>query len=373
MDRTRPGVTARESGPAGLAACRPKASPPILLIAAALLCTGTLARADNIFVTFDSNNDTVEEYASGSITAGTSAYTGATFVNGSGSDLRGADGEAFDTNGNLYVTNADNDTITEYAATSGSLVRVITAPALNQARALAFDASGNLFIANTNGGNILEITAGSLASASPAATTYASGVGHPWGLAFDGSGNLYVSDNNDSIIYQIQPGGSPTTYISTPGQNNTINKPTGIAFDSAGNLFIANAANNQVEEFTGTTADGVAYSADLNNPDGIAFDSSGDLFVVNFDHDSPEGDSYGVSTIQEFAPLPDGGQLLSEFNDDTNDVNDGINLKDGGFIAIETNAGVPLLGAVPEPSNTGLMMLGAGCVAGFTFLRRRRT
>jgi secreted PhoX family phosphatase len=233
-----------------------------------------------------------------------------------------------------------------------------------------------LFIANTNGGNVLEITAANLASSgSPTVTDYADGVGSAYGLAFDSSGNLYVSDWGNSIIYQVQPGGSPTVYIQTPGHNNTIDQPAGLAFDSQGNLYVANDGSlDNIEEFTGTNADGAIASGTaqfLDSPEGIAFDSKGNLFVVNYSHTPPDTGqplSYGYSSIDEFAPVSQGSTLLNTFNVDTSTD---FSLKDGGFIAIESDSGVPLLGPIPEPTALDLTILGIASLAGFTWKRRR--
>jgi len=53
---------------------------------------------------------------------------------------------------------------------------------------VAFDSSGNLFVADTNNNKIKKIDASGLV------TTFAIGLKGPVGIAFDSNGNLYVAE-----------------------------------------------------------------------------------------------------------------------------------------------------------------------------------
>ena len=335
---------------------------------AAILCAAASARADNLFVTFDSNNPTVEEYASAQISG---SDTGNTFVNGGSSGLNQANGITIDASGNVYVANTNVNTITEYNS-GGSLINTFNSASLDGPASLAFDQFGNLYVANGSDGEVLKYSASNIASGGAVTpSVFSSGLGSINGLAFDSEGNLYASDFGDSIVYKIPAaGGAPATFIS-PGDFTTIHEPRGLAFNSQGDLFVANSAINDIEEFSplGVAMGVFATSGEnVNNPDGIAFDSSGNLYVVNLSHDSAEGASYGYSSIEQSSAS---GTLLNTFNVDTNDATDGFNLKDGGYVAIENDSGVPLL-LVPEPSNAALLLLGAGSLIGFSSVRRRR-
>jgi sugar lactone lactonase YvrE len=346
-----------------------------LIALAALLCGAHAARADDVFVVFDGASDQVQEYASGEI-SGTS-YNGTAVTQ---SNLSAPSGIAFDGNGNMYVSNSGNSTITEYNS-GGTFLRTISTPMLSNQSALAFDQFGDLYAANSGDGNVLEFTPAEVLTSTP--TIFSSGLGSPQGLAFDSQGNLYVSDYANAKVWEIpSTGGTPSTFINS-GDYSTINHPKGIAFDSQGNLYVANADSslNDIEEFSSQgVAEGVFASSSegLSNPDGLAFDSKGDLFEVNFGHPGyPENDSpiLGFSQADEFAPgefsngVLTGGQLLESFNDNTADPS---GLEDGGYIAIESDSGVPLLGPIPEPSTWGLSVLSAASFAGFAWIRRRR-
>jgi sugar lactone lactonase YvrE len=335
----------------------------ILATAGLLLCGMALARADEVYIAYDGANNTIQQYASGQISG--DSYNGTTFTQTS---LAADSGLAFDSSGDLFVANSGNNNITEYNP-AGQLIRTISTSAINNPAALAFDQFGDLYVANSGNGNILKFTPSGISTST--STVFSSGVGSPNGLAFDSQGNLYVSNIGGSIIYKIAPtGGTPSTFIS-PGDFSTINHPRGIAFNSQGDLFVANADSslNDIEEFSPSgVAMGVfaSSSAGLDTPDGIAFDSSGDLYVVNFSHTGPENEtSPGSSAAFEFSPT---GVLLQAFNDNTSS-----DLEDGGYIAIETNSGSPVLGgSVPEPSVAGLFVLGTASFCGFSWMRRRR-
>ena len=348
----------------------------LIAMAGVLWWSGSAARADKVYVAFDGGNDTVEQYVSGEI-SGTN-YDGAPFI--THTNLATDNGIAFDGSGNLYVSNSNNGEITKFdkngnpGGANGVFYSGLSNPA-----GIAFDQSGNLYVANNGNGTITKITT------SGSGTTLVSGLSGPNGLAFGSNGNLYVADGNDNSIIEISTitgGTSLFASASQPGVGfNGLNQPMDLAFDKSGNLYVANfsgnnIANSNIAVFSGTGApEGVFANSSLGlaNPHGLAFDSSGDLFEVNYYHTGEENDqSPGSSTVEEFAPavfssgevLP--GTLLNAFNENPD------NLEDGGYIAIETDSGVPLLDSVPEPSTGGFFIFGAISLAGFAWIGRRR-
>jgi sugar lactone lactonase YvrE len=335
------------------------------------------ARADNVFVSFMGGDPAVQEYASQGIVT-----TGTTFASG---NLAGASGIAFDSEGNLYVANATNGTINEYTASGGNppgLTNNVFYSGLNSPSDIAFDQFGNLYVAENAGDDIVQITPGG------SAAVFASGLANPSGLAFDSSGNLYVTVNGapstSYAIVKIAPSGSESIFVEangTPGgppgvgfggPTPGLSNPQGLAFDGAGNLYVADYNNDVIDEFnsSGTSESIFASLPTGSNPHGIAFDSSGDLFVANFSHGSyPEGDMPpGFSAIEEYSSLG-GSTPLQTFNDNTSSPS---GLEDGGYIAIETDSGVPLLDPVPEPSGPGMFAIGTASLVGFSALKRRR-
>jgi sugar lactone lactonase YvrE len=225
------------------------------------------------------------------------------------SGLTGPYGLAFDTSGNLYSSNLNNNSISKITP-NGSVTPFVNS-GLNSPRSLAFDALGNLYCANFNNNNIVKITTNGSVSTfvafinRPIAINFDrfqklycclysdsqiirietngsyslfvnSGLDRPNGLAFDTSGNLYCANYNSNTISQIKPNGNVTTFV-----NSGLSNPVGLAFDTSGNLYCSNVGDNSISKITpngsvSTFVDG------LNNPRGLAFDTLGNLYCANF-------------------------------------------------------------------------------------------
>ncbi|MCZ6789325.1 MAG: hypothetical protein O7D33_05215 [Chloroflexi bacterium] len=186
---------------------------------------------------------------------------------------------AFDTQGNLFVSNFSTSTVSKITpdGTVTTFATGFTSPA-----GLAFDTSGNLYVANF--GVIQGAAGNTISKVSPegVVTTFATGVGHATGLAFDVAGNLYVSelggDGSGTTIFKVSPTGAVSTFATG------LSGPAGLAFDGSGNLFVANfgfaGGNNSVSK---VTPEGVVstFATGFASPFGLAFDGAGNLFVSN--------------------------------------------------------------------------------------------
>ena len=73
---------------------------------------------------------------------------------------------------------------------------------------LAFNTSGDLFVSNYGPSTIYEFTPNGTRS------TFASGLSGPLGLAFDSSGNLFEADSGSGNIYEYTPNGTRSTFAS---------------------------------------------------------------------------------------------------------------------------------------------------------------
>ena len=227
----------------------------------------------NLYVA-NAGNDTVSEFAAGGTTL-KATYSG----------LDSPKALAFDSSGNLYVANASNNTVSEFAA-GGTTLKATYSGLDNPIAAiplgLALDSSDNLYVANASNNTVSEFTSGG----TTLKATY-SGLNNPVVLAFDSGGNLYVANAGNNTVNEFAAGG--TTLKAT---YSGLNVPFALAFDHNGNLYVANEGNNTVSEFAagGTTLQ--ATYVGLSNPDALAFDSSGNLYVTNG----------GGDTVSEFSP-----------------------------------------------------------------------
>ncbi|MDA4124363.1 MAG: NHL repeat-containing protein [Thaumarchaeota archaeon] len=202
-----------------------------------------------------------------------------------------------------------------------------TSTELNLPYGLVFDSGGNLWVADLNNNRVLEYTSpfstheaaslviGQSSFTSSASATTSTGLNNPQGLAFDSGGNLWVVDQlNSRVLKYTTPfstneaaslviGQSSFTTSDFATTNSTsLSYPTGLAFDSSGNLWVADQANNRVLEYTMpfstheaaslvigqssfTTSNFPITAKGLNGANAVAFDTKGNLWVSDFRHD----------------------------------------------------------------------------------------
>ncbi|HVU18429.1 MAG TPA: hypothetical protein VHD32_16110 [Candidatus Didemnitutus sp.] len=249
---------------------------------------------------------------------------------------------AFDSAGILYVADTYNQTIRK-VATDGSASTYVgttlaaghvdatgTAAKLNLPAGLAFDTSGNLYISEQGNNTIRKVASGGAVTtlAGGGATGYDSGradgtgtnalFSAPSGLAVDSSGNIFLADYRNSLIRKITSAGVVTTIAGAGGVGGSLNgtgyivaptlfwRPTNLAMDNSGNIFVADtfgevirkiALDGTVTTFAGNsklagTTDGKGTAASFDGPTGLAVDNAGNVVVA---------DTYN-HTIRQVAP-----------------------------------------------------------------------
>ena len=223
----------------------------------------------------------------------------------------------FDSSGNLWVADSADSRILEFTppfTNDEKASVVIGEPNLSTTypggststngtvlyvpEAIAFDSSGNLWVSDTGEARILEytqpFTTGENASlvlgesnlqtagdtTSPASST---NLNSPAGLTFDSSGNLWVADSgyyrveefkapfSDGEAASIVLGQDNFTALNFPNEpgcppscgsptSATLDSPFDVAFDSSGNLYVADAGDHRISEFTPPFSNGEAAS-----------------------------------------------------------------------------------------------------------------
>lgn len=212
---------------------------------------------------------------------------------------------------------------------------------------LAFDSSGNLFVSDYDGAKLRKISpAGEVVTVAGSTPGTADGTGTaaqfywPQGVAVDANGNVYVAGNYDNRIRKVTPDGRVTTvigtgssgyadgpaeqaqfrdlrgvavgrdgflyaadqtsvrkitpdgYVSTLAGSGTHGSADGtgaeagffslfaIALDAADNVYVADASNNRIRKITPTgVVTSIGSSAGLNNPRGVAVDADGNVYA----------------------------------------------------------------------------------------------
>jgi uncharacterized protein (TIGR03437 family) len=204
-----------------------------------------------------------------------------------------------------------------------------------------FDSSGNLYISDSDNDLIRKInssgTISTFAGSCPATpctgafsgdggAATSAGLNSPSGMTFDSSGNFYIADTDNYEIRKV----TGATISTVAGENSLgagfagdlgaatsarLWNPSGVAVDSAGNIYIADAYNNvvrvvcqtqtpiactnnafiggvvwaagDINTFAGNNATGASYTGDggpatgasLNNPAAVLLDPAGDLYI----------------------------------------------------------------------------------------------
>ena len=188
---------------------------------------------------------------------------------------------AFDSAGNLYIADSNNERVRRVDATTGVISTVAgsgnnqgalgdggpaTAASLFTPSGLAVDTSGNLFISDLNHRRIRKVDAstGLISTIAGNGTIGFGGDGGPAinaivdavsQLALDGSGNLFFTDDNRIRRIDAQTGivstvaGNGQAAFSGDGGAPTVaslNGPQEITVDTRGNIFIADTGNDRI-------------------------------------------------------------------------------------------------------------------------------
>lgn len=195
-----------------------------------------------------------------------------TFISTGVSSPRGL---AFNSTGDLYVSNFTANNIVRRPAAGGTpVVFADNLDGVNSPMGLAVDSSNNVYAANSGTDSLLKITPGGSAST---LATFAFATATR-GVAVDPvSGNIFVANLNAWAIQKVTPGGTASVYVNT----GVGSSPNGVTFDTAGNLYTAlsGAGFNSVIKTTpgGTTT---TFASGLSTPLGVAFDSLGNFYVT---------------------------------------------------------------------------------------------
>jgi uncharacterized protein (TIGR03437 family) len=236
---------------------------------------------------------------------------------------------AVDSSGNYYIADTNNSGIRKVAGGNISTIAgqpslpagyggdgfAATGASLNHPAGVAVDSQGNVYISDTQNNRIRKVTVpsgiittiagnGSASFSGDGGPAALAAVNQPRGLAIDALGNLYIADTGNHRIRKITRDGMISTVAGNgiagfsgdngPATSAQLNTPTGVAVDSARNLYIADRTNSRIRKVTATGAiitiagnggfgytgdGGPATSATIPFPVGVAVDANGNVFV----------------------------------------------------------------------------------------------
>jgi sugar lactone lactonase YvrE len=307
----------------------------------------------NLFVANDAGTISVIPATTGTIFGQSmTANVAATLTAASG--LSAPEGLTFDASGNLFITNANVDTVTVLPVSTGTIfgqsvvadsaTRLEAATGLEEPTGITFDGAGDLFVENESDNTITFLPANSVpifgqTVPTTILPTTIEGLDGPTSMAFDAGGDLFVS-NSDSNTITVDPASSGTIFgqsvtanvVASLSSATGLNGPFGIAFDTAGNLYIVNNSANAVTVIPATTgtlfgqsvtanvATTLTAATGLNSPYGIVVDTNGDLLISNSGNNTvtvvpaSTGTLYGQSvTVDVATPLTSATGLVEPF------------------------------------------------------------
>jgi sugar lactone lactonase YvrE len=261
-----------------------------------------------------------------SIFAGTGVADAPTPGPATASALNTPNGIAFDSSGNVYIVDSNNNVV-EKVTPSGHLSIFAgtgvadtptpgpaTASGLNGPGAVVFDSSGNAYIADSGNNAVEKVTpagrlsifagTGKAGAPTPGPAT-SSDLDSLNQIAIDSSGNVYIADSGNSVVEKVTPSGHLSIFAGTgkagvptpgPATSSALNYPGGVAVDSSGNVYIGDFGNDVVEKVTpsgqlsifagigtnGAPTPGPATSSALGGPAFVAVDSSGNVYIADF-------------------------------------------------------------------------------------------
>jgi len=227
----------------------------------------------------------------------------------------------FGPDGNLYVVGTGDGQVLRFNGSTGApdgqpqpLIQnsvFTTSPApMSGAQGIVFGSDGNIYVTNANNVSQFNGTTGVFIQN----FTLTGSGSNPFftGIAVGPDGKLYVSDQNgspldpfhDSVLkLDVTNILNPfSTYVAgghavNGDPSNPLNAPTGITFGSDGNLYIAAhespAIGGRVLRFSGTSGALDTFvgngSGGLDQPQGLVFGPDGNLYVASSFHNPPPG------------------------------------------------------------------------------------
>jgi hypothetical protein len=210
----------------------------------------------NLYIS-DRYNNVIREVATNGIITTVAGNGIATYAGDGGpatnASLNSPIGVTFDAAGNLYIADRYNDRIRK-VSTNGIISTVSTNASLGLAFGVACDAFGDLyFTGDLSGFPLLKVDTNGIVTA-----IVVNGLSSPGDIAFDASGNLYIADTGNNIIRKmatngiisIVAGNGSATYAGDGGAatNASLNGAQFVAFDATGNLYISDRYNNVIRE-----------------------------------------------------------------------------------------------------------------------------
>jgi len=266
-----------------------------LFLACGALGLSVCASKADLFIS-DFNNDAVYDYNS----AGSLVYS---------SSILGPTGLAFGQDGNLYVatpygdSSGDGTSVVRINPSTGAQTGIFTSHIsdndLNNPAGIAFDSSGNLYVSDLQSKILVYGSSGGAHSSELTDLN----VDTPYSVAFDASGNLYIADEGSGVL---KYNGSAFSIVNTAGARITIPHDVGVGLD--GNLYVLDLSGTtggiyQLNPNTGFATEIVDYSTSMFTANDLVIGPDGKIYVSGIDGNT------GIAQILQYGTDGSGGDV----------------------------------------------------------------
>ena len=232
-------------------------------------------------------------------------------------------GQAFDSEGNIYVADFENDLVKKFTNTGTFLMSfgTNTTPSdwdrpevgkLDGPYGVAVDSSNNLYVMERNNFRLQKFNSAGVSLASRTYLNTNSGTANgyfnlPWGVAVHPpNGNVYVVDQGNNRVQKFDASLSFVWSVGSLGSgDSSFNQPRYVAIDASENIYVTDRNNHAVKVFNSSgvyqrrvgSGYGNSYGQ-LNNPGGISVDTSFNVYVSDNNSRVQMFDSTGVYVNQ---------------------------------------------------------------------------
>ena len=168
-------------------------------------------------------------------------------------------GVAFDTHGNLFVTNLGRpfQAVHEFGP-DGTFIQTFGKPdEFNFPNGAGVDASGNVYVTDSNNGRLFVFDRSGARVAVVKRGASEGDLGLPRGLAIDDSGRVYVADislQGIQVYHAFAPGDRAPRYVGRFGVEGSGDGaflfPNAVAVDSRARVYVADWRNGRIQVWT---------------------------------------------------------------------------------------------------------------------------
>jgi streptogramin lyase len=232
--------------------------------------------------------------------------------------FHGPAGICADPIGNIYIADGYNNKIRKIEATTGIVSTVagstegyvdgnLTTAQFAFPSTICIDSNGNLFVTDGNNNKIrkIDFSTGMVSTFAGSTAGFANGFGAiakfngPKGICIDSNDNLYIIEWGNNLIRKITPtkqvttfAGSIAGYLDGIGTGAQFNSLYAICTDAQNNIFVADTANGRIRKIapdrTVTTIagsgfgylDGTVAQAKFGSSLGICIDNYNNLYIT---------------------------------------------------------------------------------------------